>query len=79
MLLASTNVDAPFAKFVNLLGSKNMTVAQWARQNNFDRHLVYGLLRGRIRGRRGQARLILDRMGIKPPPVIQVRSNRGSV
>jgi gp16 family phage-associated protein len=65
---------SPLEKFVDDLGKKNMTVAAWSRANNFDRHKVYAVLRGRIRGRSGESRLILERMGVKPPPVIKVRA-----
>lgn len=66
---------SPFDRFVDELGKKNMTVAEWSRVNEFDRHKVYAILRGRIRGQHGEARRIVERMGVTPPPVIKVRAS----
>lgn len=61
-------------QFVDSLGSRNITVAQWSRENQFDRHVVYQLLRGRLKGKHGKTREILERMGVQPPSVIKVRA-----
>ena len=55
-----------------------MTVAQWSRENKFDRHAVYGVLRGRLKGRRGVTRQIMERMGVKPPPTVVVRASKAN-
>ena len=61
-------------QFVDALGAQNVSVAEWARKNGFPREMVYGILRGRLKGRRGQTRDALERMGVQPPPVISVRA-----
>lgn len=60
--------------FVEELGSKNLTAAEWARQHGFDRQDVYMVLRGATRGRRGKAREVLKAMGVTPPPALKVRA-----
>ena len=44
------------------------TICGWAEKHGFPKHLVYGLLNGRIRGMRGQAHTIAVALGLKAPP-----------
>lgn len=59
--------------FLADLERQNQTLAAWARAHQFDVTAVYDLSRGRIHGRRGQAREILKAMGIEPPPMFGPR------
>lgn len=78
ILLPMSKKAISLQQFVDSLGSKNMTVAQWSRENKFDRHAVYGVLRGRLKGRRGVTRQIMERMGVKPPPTVVVRASKAN-
>ncbi len=65
-------------QFVDSLGERGISVAQWASENSFDRNSVYGVLRGRLKGRRGITRQIFQRMGVTPPPPVQVRATNNT-
>lgn len=58
-----------FAQFLADLESKNLTLADWARQHDFNVTTVYAISAGRLRGRRGHARDILKAMGVALPPM----------
>lgn len=42
------------------------SVADWARENNFRRDLVYAVLSGRSKANRGESHRIAVRLGLKP-------------
>lgn len=42
------------------------SVAEWARARNFKTALVYSILNGRIKCKRGQAHQIAVELGLKP-------------
>lgn len=42
-----------------------ITISEWARLHEFQPDLVYGVLSGRLRGRRGQAHRIAVALGLK--------------
>ena len=41
------------------------SVAEWARLHGFSRHLVYAVLSGKCRAKRGQGHLIAVALGLK--------------
>ena len=45
--------------------SQGKTVTDWAREHGFDVHLVYGVLNGRLRARRGESHRIAVALGLK--------------
>jgi len=50
------------------LEARGIVTSDWARQNGFSPELVYGVLTGRLRGRRGQAHEIAVALGVKAAP-----------
>ena len=46
--------------------NRGLVVSSWARSNQFSPDLVYGVLAGRLRGRRGEAHRIAVALGLKP-------------
>lgn len=49
--------------------ASGLTIADWAKQNGFKTDLVYSVLRGRVRGARGEAHRIAVALGLKDPSV----------
>ncbi len=47
---------------------QGITVVEWARVHGFDVHLVYGVLSGRAKARRGESHQIAVALGLKNPP-----------
>jgi gp16 family phage-associated protein len=45
-----------------------VSVADWARQNNFSAPLVYAVLQGRNQATRGESHRIAVALGVKPAP-----------
>lgn len=45
--------------------AQGKTVTDWAREHGFDVHLVYGVLNGRLRARRGESHRIAVALGLK--------------
>ena len=45
--------------------ANGITVTEWAREHGFDAHLVYSVLNGRSRARRGQSHQIALALGLK--------------
>lgn len=45
---------------------QGITVVEWARAHEFDVHLVYGVLSGRTKARRGESHRIAVALGLKP-------------
>ncbi len=43
-----------------------LTVVEWARAHHFDVHLVYGVLSGRTKAKRGESHRIAVALGLKP-------------
>lgn len=43
-----------------------ISAIDWARENGFDAHLVYGVLSGRSRASRGESHRIAVALGLKP-------------
>jgi gp16 family phage-associated protein len=43
------------------------TVTDWAKENGFERHLVYSVLSGRSRALRGESHRIAVALGLKEP------------
>lgn len=43
-----------------------VAISEWARAHGFEPNLVYGVLSGRLRGRRGKAHRIAVCLGLKP-------------
>lgn len=48
--------------------SNGITISSWALENGFDTKIVYALLSGRTRGRRGRSHAAAVALGIKPDP-----------
>lgn len=48
--------------------AEGVTVSDWAKENGFPREVVYAVLAGRTRGRRGCAHEVAVALGIKPAP-----------
>lgn len=44
---------------------RGQPVRQWARQNGFSDRIVYEVLRGRIKGKRGEAHRVAVLLGLK--------------
>ena len=44
---------------------KGMTILEWAKKNDFDVNLVYGVLSGRSRATRGESHEIAIALGLK--------------
>lgn len=53
--------------FLADLERQNVTLADWARSNNVDLNTAYMLSKGRLSGYRGEARRVLEKMGVTPP------------
>lgn len=53
--------------FCSELKRKNVTLADWSRDNKFPIGTVYALTRGLATGRSGTARQVLEAMGVEPP------------
>lgn len=49
--------------------ARGLTIADWAKQHGFKQDLVYSVLRGRVRGARGEAHKIAVALGLKDPNV----------
>jgi len=49
--------------------ARGESVSEWALAHGFNPALVYGVLSGRTKGRRGQAHLIAVELGLKPSPL----------
>lgn len=57
--------------------ANGMTVTDWAREHGFDVHLVYSVLNGRSRARRGQSHEIAIALGLKTAePGVLLNSGR---
>lgn len=50
------------------LYEEGISAIDWARENGFDAHLVYGVLSGRSRASRGESHRIAVALGLKPQP-----------
>lgn len=48
---------------------KGLTVTTWARENQFPRELVYAVMSGRAKARRGQSHAIAVRLGLIKLPL----------
>jgi len=48
--------------------ARGVSVSDWAKENGFPRDVVYAILAGRTRGRRGRAHQVAVALGIKPAP-----------
>ena len=46
---------------------EGINIAEWAREKGFSPALVYSVLQGRLRARRGAAHLIAVELGLKHP------------
>ncbi|TAN08819.1 MAG: DNA-binding protein [Rhodanobacteraceae bacterium] len=51
-----------------LFAARGIVTAEWAKEHGFSPDLVYGVLTGRLRGRRGQAHRIAIALGLKADP-----------
>ena len=47
--------------------TRGESIAEWARNRGFQRHLVYAVLSGKCRAKRGQGHLIAVALGLKSP------------
>ncbi|NHZ83614.1 DNA-binding protein [Massilia sp. CCM 8695] len=61
MAPSQTARDAVKRRFYN----EGITVTDWARANDFDVNLVYGVLSGRSRAQRGESHRIAIALGLK--------------
>ena len=62
------NTDSPTLKDVRArFEAEGIAVSAWAKQRGFAPHLVYAILSGRTRGRRGEAHKIAVALGLKAP------------
>lgn len=61
MAPSQTARDAVKRRFYN----EGITVTEWARANDFDVNLVYGVLSGRSRAQRGESHRIAIALGLK--------------
>jgi gp16 family phage-associated protein len=59
--------------FLNDLESKNVTVAQWCRDNKFSTSIVWAVISGAVVGRSGESRRAMQSMGL---PLPSARRNR---
>lgn len=48
---------------------KGLTVTTWARENQFSKELVYAVMSGRAKARRGQSHAIAVRLGLIKSPL----------
>lgn len=48
--------------------ARGITIVEWAKNNDFPPQLVYQLLNGLAKGRRGQAHDCAIALGLKPAP-----------
>lgn len=55
--------------------AEGVTVSDWAKENGFPREVVYAVLAGRTRGRRGCAHEVAVALGIKPAPTGRANSD----
>ena len=44
---------------------RGLSVAEWSREHELSRHIVYQVLHGKIKGRRGQAHKAAVLLGLK--------------
>lgn len=59
-------IDAPLLeKTREAFFQKGISMAQWARKNNFKQVLVYAVLSGRSKASRGESHQIAVRLGLK--------------
>ena len=56
----------------DLFEMNGQTVAQWAKDHGFSAPVVYALLSGRTRGRRGEAHRAAIALGLKRPVTAMV-------
>jgi len=59
--------------FLNELERKNVTVAQWCRDNKFSTSIVWAVISGAVLGRSGESRRAMQSMGL---PLPSARRNR---
>lgn len=60
-------IDAPLLeKTKEAFFHKGISMAQWARKNNFKQVLVYAVLSGRSKASRGESHQIAVKLGLKP-------------
>ena len=57
------------SNFLDRLTKDDLTVAEWARRNRFSVSSVYFVVQGRSAGKRGEARRIMEKMGVQLPPM----------
>ncbi|MDT8992677.1 DNA-binding protein [Curvibacter sp. APW13] len=48
--------------------ARGESIAEWARGRGFSLHMVYAVLAGRCRAKRGQGHQISIALGLKPQP-----------
>jgi gp16 family phage-associated protein len=51
---------------------KGIAVSDWARQNNFPQGLVYSVINGQVKARRGKAHAIAVQLGLIPQVDVEV-------
>jgi len=71
----STNVSTRTCEEARAwLEAWGVSVSQWAKVRGFPKEVVYAVLSGRSRGKRGQAYQVAVELGIKAPPAEGDRS-----
>ena len=58
--------------------SNGITISNWALENGFDPKIVYALLSGRTRGRRGRSHAAAVALGMKPDPALFAKKEHAS-
>ncbi|MFZ6845843.1 DNA-binding protein [Undibacterium sp. RuTC16W] len=64
MNLSQTALDAVKQRFFE----QGICIGDWARAHEFDAFLVYAVLSGRAKARRGESHRIAVALGLKPQP-----------
>jgi gp16 family phage-associated protein len=57
--------------------AEGRTVTSWAQENGFEPSVVYALLQGRTKGRRGEAHRAAVALGIKRPIALASATGTG--
>ncbi|PXX44272.1 DNA-binding protein [Undibacterium pigrum] len=64
MNLSQAAIDAVKQRFFE----QGICIGDWARAHEFDAFLVYAVLSGRAKAKRGESHRIAVALGLKPPP-----------
>lgn len=64
MTISQAAIDEVKTRFFE----QGISIKEWSETNGFEEHLVYAILSGKGKARRGKSHLIAVALGLKPTP-----------